>query len=80
MKLIERYVDEIEPGDIVVMGGHFYPVMSIKCDIHGSVEFELCCSVDESGEYGTCYEVTLLVNDTMFVAIDDEEDEDEQEL
>lgn len=79
MKLIERYVDEIEPGDIVALDGRFYPVMMIKRDIFGQVELNLCTSLEEDEECGTYFEIALLVNDTLFVAIDDEDEEHKNE-
>ena len=72
MKIIERYVDEIEPGDIVCLDGRCYPTMSISRDIYGQAVLHLCADLNDDEESGVCFEVSLLVNDTLFVAICDD--------
>ena len=81
MKIIERYADEIEPGDIVLLDGQMFPVMTISRDIYGQVVLTFCAKLNDDGVTGMCWEADLLVNDTLHVAInDDVDDEDEDEL
>lgn len=73
MILINRFANEIEPGDIVLFDGKFYPVAQVIKDYQGAVTLGLAIAMKshEQGDQVVCMDLDTWDDDMLVIALED---------